>query len=440
MSKLSDIETPPGDRPPRATTARRLVAAGEVAAAEAELSLLVAEITGVPVVELRINADAYSLNSLNGLLRLTDGRRLFFKYHQEEGEQATIAEYYNGQLLADAGLPVDLPQHASGAPGRQILLYAAREEQRLADVCRAIEAGADGAETSETVVAAQAELDRADCRAALETLLPAEPAALAAEPIHQLFYNRLVSNEARPGFGGRVGQYYVGREFQLAGTALGWQELQGAAWTINGVDYRHSLGALFAEAAERLAPSALADHGAATAHGDAHNANVWYRPGGAPALVTFDPAFAGHQIPVLLAGIKATFHNIFAHPLWLYEPGAASEYYQASVERDGDRLVVEHDWQLTPLRAAFLESKIEHYWRPLLAELDRRGWLPTDWARIIRLALFCCPTLVLDLRAGAGSRQHPIPSTIGFAISIMAGSEPESGADVVSDFIAAIAP
>lgn len=440
MYDQPDIETPNEHLPPRAATARRLMAAGEVAAAEAELALLVTEITGVSVAELRINADAYSLNSLNGLLTLADGRRLFFKYHQEEGEQATIAEYYNGQLLADAGLPVDLPRYASGAPGRQILLYDAREEQRLADVCRAIEAGADAAETIENVVAAQAELDRADCRAALETLVAADPAALAAEPVHQLFYNRLVSDNAQPGFGGRVEQYYIGREFRLAETHLDWDELQGLAWIINGVDYRHSLGELFAEAAERLAPAALVDQGAVTAHGDAHNANVWYRPGGAPALVTFDPAFAGRQIPALLAGIKATFHNIFAHPLWLYEPEAASRHYQASLQRDGDRLVVTHEWQLTSLRAAFLASKIEYYWRPLLAELDRRGWLPADWPRIIRLALFCCPTLVLDLRAGTDSRQQPIPSTIGFAISIMAGSEPENGRDVVSDFIAAIAP
>ena len=75
-------------------------------------------------------------------------------------------------------------------------------------------------------------------------------------------------------------------------------------------------------------------------------------------LVFFDPAFAGAHLPALLAEIKPTFHNIFAHPDWLYHPAdAALELRGQATVRNGV-LEVEHDWELPALRAAFLESKM----------------------------------------------------------------------------------
>ena len=61
-------------------------------------------------------------------------------------------------------------------------------------------------------------------------------------------------------------------------------------------------------------------------------------------LELFDPAFAGRSIPALLGEVKATFHNIFAHPLWLYTPDLAGRAYRVTAERSGDRIVVTHDW------------------------------------------------------------------------------------------------
>jgi hypothetical protein len=147
--------------------------------------------------------------------------------------------------------------------------------------------------------------------------------------------------------------------------------------------------------------------------------------------VFFDPAFAGSHLPALLAEIKATFHNIFAHPLWLYDARLAAEKYTAAVRLRGEVLEVEHDWRLSDLRTAFLDSKFRRVWRPLLTELKRRGLLPANWRRIIRCALFCCPTLVMNLRAGAGDH-NPVSSAIGLSVAIMAGSEPATGRDTLS--------
>ncbi len=111
---------------------------------------------------------------------------------------------------------------------------------------------------------------------------------------------------------------------------------------------------------QRSSPAHFAGLGV-TAHGDAHNANVWFEETrattGAPRLSLFDPAFAGAHVPALLAEVKPTFHNIFAHPYWLYEPQVAATRFQARVERRGDLLAIETDWALSPLRMGFLELK-----------------------------------------------------------------------------------
>ena len=414
---------PDTSRQPLAAEARALTKAGEWQQASDKLRQLIGEVTGVSALALQINRDQYSLNSLNGRVTLADDRTLFFKYHHEEGEDHTIEEYYRAELLREHGFRVDVPLYACGEPGRQILLYRLRADQRLADVCRAIELQQTEIDAQQ-VIAAQRRADAEILQHTLPTLQNGRVSEVAAEPIHQLFYHRLITPGVQPGLGGRVKQFYVDKDFQLADTQLSWQTLSNLQWEINGVRYSHTLRQLFLEAATLLAPDALAQHGVVVAHGDAHNANVWYETQGSqPELVSFDPAFAGRHIPALLAEIKATFHNIFAHPCWLYEPALAADLYQVAVTRAGDTLQVTHNWQLTELRAAFLQSKGELYWRPLLAALKARGLLPGNWQRIMRLALFCCPTLVLDLRAGGGSGHTPVSSPLGLALAVMLGSE-----------------
>src|SRR5690349_10512189 len=89
--------------------ARRLVAEGRRSEAERVVADLIADCFGLAVVNVAINADWSSLNSLNGLVDVADARRFFFKFHQEEGEEGTVEEYYRAELLQRAGLPVDMP-------------------------------------------------------------------------------------------------------------------------------------------------------------------------------------------------------------------------------------------------------------------------------------------------------------------------------------------
>ncbi|MBD1599886.1 hypothetical protein [Pseudomonas typographi] len=424
---------------PLAAQARALAKQGDWGGARTKLLELVTEVIGTQAIDLKINRDQYSLNSLNGVATLVDGRHFFFKYHNEEGEDKTIEEYYNAELLRAAGYRVDVPVYACGEPGRQILFYGLREDLRLADVCRNIEEAA-GWQHMERVVRAQACYDKEALDIALRTLKVGNPAAVVKEPVHQLFHHRLATPELRDGLGGRVYRNYVGQRFTFPGAEVSWDVLKALKWVINGLEYNRTLEELFLEAGDVLAPAKLAGHGVVTAHGDAHNANVWFEDTqGEARLVSFDPAFAGRHIPALLAEIKATFHNIFAHPLWLYEPARVAERYKVYTRIEGGRIHVDFDWDLSPLREAFLASKAREYWKPLIAELKARNLLPLNWQRVMRLALFCCPTLVLDLRAGGNGGHTPDSSALGLAIAISAGSEPVAGADQFSRLFSAIA-
>lgn len=155
-------------------------------------------------------------------------------------------------------------------------------------------------------------------------------------------------------------------------------------------------------------------------------------------LSFFDPAFAGDNVPTLLAEVKTTFHNILAHPLWHYDPEELERAYSAKATYSNGTLEIETDWHLTPIRAD-LRIKVEKAWKPLLQLLKDRSLLPEDWRRVVRLSLFLCPTLVMNLRAGA-SRHNPTSSLIGFANAVRAGSEPLGASDFISTVLDEVTP
>jgi hypothetical protein len=413
---------------------RTLIKEGRRAEAAAAAARLLSEETGTRFIDVAINDDRYSLNSVNGTAVDAEGRHLFFKFHTEEGEAETVGEYYKAHVLADAGLPVDLPVKASSTPGRQFLLYAYRSDSKLADVCLKLETGQPAGFSPEEIVAAQATLDDATLAAALGSLAPPTPDS-ACEAIHQLFHHRLVTPGEPGRLGGRYAQFYQGRSVPVGGEEIPWQAFAELRWVVNGIGYRHTLRELFEASFHLLDPRALARQPVLVSHGDAHNANVWARrdADGRLMLELFDPAFAGSTIPALLGEVKATFHNIFAHPLWLYTPDLAEQAYRVAAARNGDRIVVTHDWTLSDLRRRFLQLKLDRYWRPLLRRLQETQALPDDWEAMMRSALFCCPTLVMSQLPGP--ERSPSVSLLGFAVSVMCGSPPVDGAsDAVSQF------
>ena len=281
-------------RDQRQSEARRLVVA------------LIEAVTPLAVSDVSIATDQYSLNSVHGFVRSTAGAEYFFKFHQEEGEETSVGEYYNAQVLKDAGYSVQEPVFSETSPGRQILLYERITDPRLADVCSAIDKGEFEVRPAD-VVAVQERTDRKFADIAVGTLHMADSKTAANQPLFQLFYNRLIDHpdtRIPRRLGGRVASFYLGQRVNWPGLSEPFEELWTCRWRINGIDYPTTLKTCFKRCLEGLSPGCFFPGPAVTAHGDAHNANVWFHPAKDDRdghLSLFDPAFAGAHVPALLA-------------------------------------------------------------------------------------------------------------------------------------------
>lgn len=343
------------------------------AAAEALTLAFVRDLfPALEVIHVQLRPLAVSLNSFNGFLTLRDGRRLFFKTHVEPG--GVVQEYYNSSLLAEAGYPVIRPLHASTEYGKQFLIYDLIDSPSVFDVARALEHGErdDLGALTEAQHHADADLWRIYERTlAWQTAADAEGA-----PVHQLFYHRL---------GGRYQDFYAGQPFELPSLSLDWETLTTRRWVINGVRFEGTLAAAIGEARSRLCPTR--EGWSVVGHGDAHNGNVFFTPGG---LMYFDPAFGGRHHP-LLDLTKPLFHNSLA--TWMYHPAEVAASLDIRLADDGHTLHVTHSYRPSPVRQMFFASKIERVLRPLLPHLEM-----ADWRGFLKAALMCCPLLTLNLR------------------------------------------
>lgn len=413
----------------RSSLIPQLLRSGEAEAAADEVGAALGEMFGLDVADVRFTQDEYSLNSVSGRVWLNDGKTYFFKFHQEEGEQEKVGEYYLARLLREAGLPVEVPVATSTRPGAQMVLYHVHDEPRMADVCAALERSAGvGAALAPRLLAARQALDARIGDVVSKTLaLPTPTSASAA--IHQLFHNRLADSEGRfPG--GRYARYYLRSPL--------FAEVANKRWRVNGVEYRSSLAELAEAASGLLAPAALARGPVVTAHGDDHQGNIWALEGAnGPELVLFDPAFAAPDMPALLAPVKATFHNALAHPFWLYHPKEAAARSTIEVTVGDDVVEVHDDATMSRLRHQVLDSVAHNVWAPMLRQLHGSSMLPPNWPAIVRSALFCCPVLVTNLVDEA----RPVAVRyLALARAVAAGSEPVDGNDVVSAFLDQVAP
>jgi len=372
---------------------------------------------------------AVSLNSFNGFYR-SDGKEYFFKTHVEE--QGILAEYYHAELLHQAGYNIVRPLRTLHEEGQQMVIYPVVHWPVMFDLVRALETGSASDVTFEMLaLAEQHECERV-LRIYRSTFAFSTEEEHARAPIHQLFWHRLV--------GGRFKSFYAGKPVRFPAGAvsresgLSFDELLSYRWIINGITYERTLGELVERAKDVLNPARAAT--TVIGHGDAHFGNVFLEqglqgdskgrsldksgtyyishPGHLDTLpkdnglryLYFDPAFAGRHTP-LLDVIKPLFHNVFA--TWMYFPHDVARELNLGVTIREATLIIEHDYTLTPVRQALLQTKIENLLIPLAAELRSRDALPGDWLEMTRLALMCCPLLTINLLDG-----ERVPASIGW--------------------------
>ncbi|MFN8658783.1 MAG: phosphotransferase [Candidatus Obscuribacterales bacterium] len=355
----------------------------------AELALLAllqkSEDAAITRVELRPKPE--SLNSINGFVTFGESERYFFKMHVEENER--LDEYYNAKALADAGYPVVTAKQITHRPGKQLVLYEIIEFATLFDVAKATEdellqlRGAHEASNFDAMVAAQNQLDEITSSIYARTLKQTPETDDRRAPIHQLFSHRLAED-------GRLRLFYRGKTMKTeAGTQVDFDELANMHWVINGVRYGETLNEIIERAQIQLAPAAGPS---VVGHGDAHNGNVFFDAAD-NRLLLFDPAFAGRHHP-LLDLTKPLFHNVFAR--WMYYPDEVDKEFTLGMVMDKDIIEITHNFEISSLREAFLESKLKHVLRPTLELLQAQGMLRGDWQTYLRSSLFCCPFLTVN--------------------------------------------
>jgi hypothetical protein len=371
-------------------------------AAERELLPILREVfPELGVAKLAINTGSeVSLNSINGILTTKDNRRLFFKFHAEEGETQSLVggEYYRAELLADLGWNVIKPIAVSTKPGRQCLVYEERRDPTAYDVFGEqddffLRTGKYDDGTVKSLLAAEEEYLKKATEIMIRTLEPAAPETAKA-PLFQLFSHRLI------GAGGavpRVDLFYTGKQVTLPdGKQIAFEDIALRKWVVNGREMPETLAAILALAKKYLAVEELIKGPAVISHGDDHNGNKFFSGG---EFIAFDPAFAGRH-PALLAPIKGTMHNGPLHPFWYYKPARVQGLFKVSCSIGAERLEVTHNADkilASPLREQIVRLHIDYAWRPLLQELQRRELLHDNWRMIVKCAAFCCPFLAVNM-------------------------------------------
>jgi hypothetical protein len=351
----------------------------------------------VMTVELR--PLAISLNSFNGFLKLANGERLFFKTHVET--DTVIDEYYNASMLAAAGYPVIQPLYSSTRSGQQLLIYEVVEDPSVFDLARHLEQNGDN---FDDLTRAQNIADDDLFQIYLKTLDTQSARDHAKAPIHQLFYHRLT--------GGRLDRFYGdNRQMTLPGKTYSLTDVRKVRWTINHSTYNETLDDIIHRAIRLLYPEQQSP--SIIGHGDAHNGNVFFKDH--RELLYFDPAFAGRHHP-LLDMAKPLFHNVFA--MWMYFPQEENQKLTISLKCEGNHWIVEHNYDLDPVREMFLFSKVERVVKPITRHLKQHHQLRSDWRAFLKAALFCCPFLTLDLTGFP-----PEISLLGLLMAVQMGSE-----------------
>lgn len=379
--------------------------------AEAMLKTLIGEVFSLDVVAVELRPLAVSLNSFNGFVTLADNRRLFFKTHTEP--DSVVGEYYNSAVLAEAGYPVIRPVMSSTESGKQLLIYEVINDPSVFDVAWQIECGQSS--EAEGLSAAQHAADD-ELRQFYSSTLAIQPAEQAAQAgVHQLFYHRLTGGRLVKFYGPLPGQQGEDVSIQMPGTTMPMSEVRRKQWVINGQRYEVTLDDLIQNAIEDLHPAQEAP--SVIGHGDAHNGNVFYNQE-SRSLTYFDPAFAGRHDP-LLDLTKPLFHNVFA--MWMYFPQEKAQALNISWDQQGDTWIVDHNYNLHPIREMFLTSKTDRVLVPLLSELARRGWLRSDWRRLLKSALFCCPFLTMNLTDA--NKFPPEISLLGLSMAVEMGAD-----------------
>jgi len=416
---------------------------------------------------LDINTSAVSVNSVNGFIKIefedfdpflhlhylhyVSGHiepkkaEYFFKFHAEENEEETVNEYYQSSILVKNGFPVLEPIFISTEPGEQFLIYDRVKDPTLYDVCESIdlkflnlnsnpyEQSCDIESTelkNDYPINKVLELEGNFCELMYsvfdKTKKEVSAEVVTDEVIWQLFYHRLHGENPR------VDIFYKNKIVNLPnGDKISYEKLKNLKWEINGVLFKESIDELVQASKEIVNPNARESWSVCVAHGDDHNGNKFYRVK-RDELEYFDPAFAGKNIPITLAPVKTTFHDVFAHPFYFYSDKTILDILKLDITIDDETIKVNHNFDIetvAPHRVELLKVKFDKLWKPILENIPKEQ--RAKEIEFIKKALFCCPFLCKNLIDE--DNFAPKSSILALSIAVQMGSYAKNGDENLID-------
>jgi phosphoglycolate phosphatase-like HAD superfamily hydrolase len=374
----------------------------------------------LPVQRLRLTARAVSLNALNGFYQ-SNGQEFLFKAHMET--HGGLHEDDQAQLLEAAGYNVARYAQLLCAQEWQIATYLVVRWPLMFDLIRALETDQElpAGLTAHTLL----EVEERECAHVLDiyqrTFQVGQMLSPYGAPIHRLFWYRLS--------GTRFQTFYAGKTVPLpAGsqpTEISFADIEHYRWTINGREQPHSLGRLIARAREVLHPARVM--ASVIGHGNAHSGNAFLEREQSDSsthtsdalyrYLFFDPVFAGRHNP-LLDLVKPLYHNVFAR--WMDFPAEVVQTLNLTIQVQGEQLILEHNYGLTPIRQALLRTRYEKLLVPLVAWLEEQHALQEEWQEFLHLALMCCSLLTVNLCDT--TKMLPVISWLGLAQAVQLGN------------------
>jgi len=380
-----------------------------------------------------INDSKVSLNSVNGFIQMKR-KEYFFKFHAEEGEEVSLkeSEYYNARVLKNAGYPMVEALFMKTEPGSQFVIYPKIEASTVFEELEKLEknyvnTGNYNKKNKKELLESEKDVLELQGKVYLASLAVSDAKTLKNSSIFQLFTHRL---NGVKGHTSRVDLFYSDKDFELpGGEKINSEDFKKLKWTINGVSYSENIEGIIKSAKQILKPKGEKIP-VVLGHGDDHNGNKFYIGG---KFLFFDPAFAG-QHPALLSFIKATAHNTFLHPFWLYDSNQVNDI-DLKYSISENEISIEHNLgfpESSPIRSEILDMQIEYVWRPLIIKLRMEKLLPENYKEYIRKALFCCPFLVYNL-ADYSKFSH-VSSFLALSKCVELGSEGDKK-NYVDDFL-----
>ncbi|MCX6738884.1 MAG: hypothetical protein NT098_02395 [Candidatus Parcubacteria bacterium] len=210
-----------------------------------------------------------------------------------------------------------------------------------------------------------------------------EEKILRSSRIHELYHGRLT--------GDRLEKFYGDHKLVIGNEEIQFSELLRLSLVINGKRYK-SLAELIKEATDILDPEKLGKELFVCGLGDAHSGNVMCENNPNEYLY-IDYEFSGFHSPYL--DIAKALYNDFSFDLFYADKKPLPRELNVSVKKDGDSIVIEHNYIPDDLSRYILKSKIEGIINPMHSALSLNE--NEKWWQILGSAMLCCGLLTRNL-------------------------------------------